>query len=109
MNPSAFTLYSLGTLLSKSGQSVKARAAFERALEVQPDLAEASNDLGALLAQGGDLPAAIERFRGALARDTRLPDALNNLGYALLLTGREDEAARCTRRRSSCSPIFRRP
>ena len=72
-NPSASTLYRLGTLLAKSGQSTKAKAAFERALAMQPDLSEASNDLGALLAQSGDLPAAIERFRAALARTPDYP------------------------------------
>ncbi len=91
-NPNAFTLYRLGTLLAKRGESERARAAFERALALQPDLAEASNDLGALLAQGGELEAGIERFRAALASTPEYPDALNNLGYALLLTGRAPEA-----------------
>jgi Flp pilus assembly protein TadD/peroxiredoxin len=91
-SPSAATLYRLGTLLAKSGEVPRARAAFERALGLQPDLAEANNDLGALLAQGGEIDRAIERFRAALASMPDYPDALNNLGYALLLTGREAEA-----------------
>jgi Tfp pilus assembly protein PilF len=91
-SPSASTLYRLGTLLSKSGEAERARVAFERALALQPDLAEANNDLGALLAQEGKLDAAIERFRAALASTPEYPDALNNLGYALLLTGRDAEA-----------------
>jgi Flp pilus assembly protein TadD len=91
-SPSASTLYRLGTLLAKSGQSAKAKASFERALAMQPDLTEASNDLGALLAQSGDIPGAITRFRAALALTPDYPDALNNLGYALLQTGREAEA-----------------
>ena len=91
-DPNSSTLYRLGTLLMKSGQTEKARAVLEQALAKQPDLAEASNDLGTLLAQGGDLPAAIERFRAALRAAPDYPDALNNLGYALLLLGRESEA-----------------
>jgi Flp pilus assembly protein TadD/peroxiredoxin len=91
-NPGAPTLYRLGTLLARSGETARARTAFERALALQPDLAEANNDLGALLAQGGDLDAAIARFRAALASIPEYPDALNNLGYALLLTGRDGEA-----------------
>ncbi len=90
--PSASTLYRIGTLLMKGGQTAKARAVFERTLAMQPTLAEASNDLGTLLAQDGDIPSAIERFRTALAVAPDYPDALNNLGYALLLTGRESEA-----------------
>ena len=90
--PSASTLYRLGTLFVRGGQPGKAKVAFERALAIQPDLAEASNDLGALLAQSGDLPGAIERFRAALSATPDYPDALNNLGYALLQTGRGPEA-----------------
>jgi Flp pilus assembly protein TadD/peroxiredoxin len=90
--PSASTLYRLGSLLVKTGQAQKAKAAYEQALSLQPDLSEASNDLGTLLAQGGDLPGAIEKFRAALAATPEYPDALNNLGYALLLTGQAAEA-----------------
>jgi Tfp pilus assembly protein PilF/peroxiredoxin len=105
-NPSASTLYRLGTLLAKSGEAGRARAAFERALVMQPDLAEASNDLGALLAQGGDLEAAIERFRAALASTPEYPDALNNLGYALLLSGRDEEARALYEKALALQPDF---
>ena len=105
-NPGASTLYRLGTLLAKSGETARARAAFERALTLQPDLAEANNDLGALLAQGGDLDAAIGRFRAALASTPDYPDALNNLGYALLLTGRDGEARALYERALALQPDF---
>jgi Tfp pilus assembly protein PilF/peroxiredoxin len=105
-NPSAGTLYRLGTLLAKSGERDKARAAFERALAKQPDLAEASNDLGTLLAQGGDLPAAIERFRAALRAAPDYPDALNNLGYAMLLTGSDAEARSLYEKALALQPDF---
>ena len=85
--PNASTLYRLGTLLAKSGEPARARAAYERALALQPDLAEALNDLGALQAQSGDLEGAVARFRAALAATPDYPDALNNLGYALLRDG----------------------
>jgi Flp pilus assembly protein TadD len=91
-NPSATTLYQLGTLLVKSRQPAQARTAFERALALQPDLSESANDLGTVLAQEGDVLAAIEQFRAAIRATPEYPDALNNLGYALLLTGREQEA-----------------
>jgi Tfp pilus assembly protein PilF/peroxiredoxin len=105
-NPSASTLYLLGTLLVKSGEPAKARAAFERALALKPDLSEASNDLGALIAREGDLPAAIERFRAALAAAPDYPDALNNLGYALLLSGRPDEARELYEKALKLQPGF---
>jgi Flp pilus assembly protein TadD/peroxiredoxin len=105
-NPGAPTLYRLGTLLARSGETGRARAAFERALALQPDLAEANNDLGALLAQGGDLDAAISRFRAALASTPEYPDALNNLGYALLLTGRDQEARALYEKALALQPDF---
>jgi Flp pilus assembly protein TadD/peroxiredoxin len=105
-NPGAPTLYRLGTLLVRSGETVRARAAFERALVLQPDLAEANNDLGALLAQSGDLDAAISRFRAALASTPEYPDALNNLGYALLLTGRNAEARALYEKALALQPDF---
>ena len=105
-NPGAPTLYRLGTLLARSGETVRARAAFERALVLQPDLAEANNDLGALLAQQGDLDGAIGRFRAALASTPEYPDALNNLGYAFLLTGRDQDARALYEKALALQPDF---
>jgi Tfp pilus assembly protein PilF/peroxiredoxin len=105
-SPSASTLYRLGTLLARSGDAARARAAYERALALQPDLAEASNDLGALLAQGADIDGAIARFRAALAAAPDYPDALNNLGYALLLTGHEAEARSLYEKALALQPDF---
>jgi Tfp pilus assembly protein PilF len=105
-NPGASTLYRLGTLLVRGGETARARTAFERALALQPDLAEANNDLGALLAQGGDLNAAITRFRAAVASIPDYPDALNNLGYALLLTGRDQEARTLYEKALALQPDF---
>src|SRR5690606_8563550 len=105
-NPSAPTLYRLGTLLVRGGEPVRARAAFERAIAMQPDLAEASNDLGALLAQEGDLDGAIARFRAALEASPDYPDALNNLGYAMLLTGHAEEARVLYERALALQPDF---
>jgi Flp pilus assembly protein TadD len=106
VSPSAFTFYRLGTLLARRGDARQAGAAFERALALQPDLAEASNDLGTLLAQTGQLDAAIERFRQALASMPEYPDALNNLGYALLLTGRDAEARTLYEQALALQPDF---
>ena len=105
-NPGASTLYRLGTLLARSGETDRAREAYERALALQPDLAEASNDLGALLAQAGDLHAAIDRFRAALVSTPDYPDALNNLGYALLLTGNDLEARALYEKALTLQPDF---
>jgi Flp pilus assembly protein TadD len=104
--PSPSVLYRLGSLLAKSGEAARARAAFEGALALDPTLAEAHNDLGTLLAQAGDLPGAIGRFQQALASTPDYPDALNNLGYALLLSGRETEARPLYEKALALQPDF---
>jgi len=105
-SPTAFTLYRLGSLLASRRDNQRARAAFERALTLQPDLAEAHNDLGALLAREGDLDAAIARFRAAIAATPEYPDALNNLGYALLLSGRDADARAMYEKALALQPDF---
>ena len=105
-SPTAASLFRLGNLLVKTGQTAKARVAYERALALQPDLSEASNDLGALLAENGDLEGAIARFRAALGASPDYPDALNNLGYALLLTGHGAEARELYERALKLQPDF---
>lgn len=105
-DPSPSTLYRLGTLLARAGETARARAAYERALALQPDLAEAQNDLGTLLAREGDLGGAIGRFRAALAEAPDYPDALNNLGYALLLQGQDAEARTLYERALALQPDF---
>jgi len=86
-DPSAITFYNLGTLYMKRGQNAEAKAAYERALQLKADYADANNSLGALMAQNGDVPGGIQRFRAALAAKPQFPDAMNNLGYALFQTG----------------------
>jgi tetratricopeptide (TPR) repeat protein len=87
VDPSAITFYNLGTLYMRRGHAAEAKAAYQRALQLQTDYADANNSLGALIAQSGDLPGAIERFRAALAAKPEFPDAMNNLGFALFQTG----------------------
>jgi Flp pilus assembly protein TadD/peroxiredoxin len=105
-SPNASILYRLGNLLLRTGQQDEARVAYERALEIQPDLSEASNDLGTLLAESGDLAGAIERFQAALDATPDYPDALNNLGYALLLSGRGAEARQLYEQALKIQPDF---
>jgi Tfp pilus assembly protein PilF/peroxiredoxin len=105
-DPSALTFYNLGTLYMKGGETNSARTAFERALELQPDYADASNSLGALLAQSGEVPAAIERFRAALQARPDFADALNNLGFALFQTGQPAQAYELYQKALALAPDF---
>jgi len=106
LDPSAITFHNLGTLYMKRGNPLGARAAFERALDLKPDYADASNSLGALLAQSGEVPAAIERFRAALQARPDFADALNNLGFALFQTGQPAQAYELYQKALAVDPDF---
>jgi Tfp pilus assembly protein PilF/peroxiredoxin len=105
-DPSAITFYNLGTLYMKRGKIADARAAFERALQLKADYADANNSLGALMAQNGDVPGAIERFRAALAAKPQFADAMNNLGFALFQTGDAAQARELYEKALALQPQF---
>ena len=105
-DPSAITFHNLGTLYMKAGRSADARAAFERALALKADYADANNSLGALLAQSGDVNGAVERFRAAIASKPDFPDALNNLGFALFQLGQPTEALALYEKALALQPDF---
>ncbi|MEZ4449408.1 MAG: tetratricopeptide repeat protein [Nannocystaceae bacterium] len=69
-----------------------ARAAYERALELDPALAPAYTNLGALLAAQGDLDGARDCFDQALAFDSEQPEARANLASLALQTGDPETA-----------------
>ena len=71
-----------------------ALAAAERALELDPELAEAHSAQGAVLSVMGELSRAEEAFRRALELDPRLFEARYFHARALFQMGRFDEAAR---------------
>ena len=106
VDPSAITFYNLGTLYMKLGQPTAAKRALERALELNPEYADASNTLGALLAQNGDTPGALAHFRRALDAKPDYADALNNLGYTLFQTGQAQQAYEFYRRALELRPDF---
>jgi Tfp pilus assembly protein PilF/peroxiredoxin len=105
-DPSAITFYNLGTLYMKRGKNADAKGAFERALQLKADYADANNSLGALLAQNGDLAGAIEQFRAALAARPQFADAMNNLGYALFQTGDPVQARELYEKALALQPEF---
>ena len=79
--------------LSARGRRDEAIAAFQEALRIDPDYAQAHNNLGALLQLGGRADAALEHYRRAVALRPDNVEAHTNLGQLLSNRGRAAEAA----------------
>jgi Flp pilus assembly protein TadD len=62
------------------------------AIQINPNYAEAQNNLGHALAAEGRLDEAIENYRQAIQINPNYAAALDNLGIALATKGRFDEA-----------------
>ena len=90
--PQAATVLTLlGDALRKRGDDDAARAAYERALRIYPELAAAEVGTARLLAASGDRRGAIQLLE-ALTERVPEPAALTLLGELLALQGRDDEA-----------------
>ena len=87
----------MGLLRGKAGDFENARRAFQRAIELQPNLAEAHYDLGlTLVGESRQVPAwkeALREFEIVLALRPGYPEALNMSGVCLLESGNPAEAA----------------
>ena len=70
-----------------AGDRERAEVAFEHALEMAPDLAEARAGLGVALRAGGRAVQALEQFDAAVAADPDLAEGHAGRGEALLALG----------------------
>jgi predicted O-linked N-acetylglucosamine transferase (SPINDLY family) len=87
--------YNLGVLRSREGPAGTdaALAEFRRAFEIDPNHADAANNLGSALVAKGRREEGLEGFRAALRIAPREPRYLANLARTLVLVGRLDEAS----------------
>ena len=81
-----------GNSLETAGDLSGARRAYERALALRPDFAEAGINLGALYVGEGRLEEAAAAFQKALKADPDRVEAMNNLGLIYREWGRLEEA-----------------
>lgn len=81
-----------GLALFREGKVDEAGAHFLKAVEIQPDLAEAHYSLGLVMLQTGHLDEAIDHLRRALEQQPRYAEAHGNLGDAYSQTGQTSEA-----------------
>jgi tetratricopeptide (TPR) repeat protein len=90
--------------LQRQGDLVEAEAAYGRVLALEPDHAEALNNLGNVLRALKRPDEAVVRLRQALAARPEHPAILSNLGLALGDLRRFAEAAECHRRAIAIDP-----
>lgn len=81
--------------------------AYRKALEADPEHADAHLNLGRLLHERGDLEAAEEHYRRALASDPDFATAAFNLGVALEDLGRRRDAIAAYEEAVRLDPLFR--
>jgi tetratricopeptide (TPR) repeat protein len=93
-----------GTAFARQGRLAEAAAQYQRALALDPGLAEAHNNLGNVRRAQGDLAGAIACFRRALVLRPGFAMAHDNLGVALHDAGRLAEAAASHRRALALQP-----
>lgn len=82
----------MGDAMNRAGRGDVARAAYERALEIDPSYGKAHSGLGALLSIEGDPSAAIEHLERARAEAPDDRPTIAALAQAYTLTGRMEEA-----------------
>jgi Flp pilus assembly protein TadD len=85
----------MGNALKDQGQLAEAAECYRQALRLDPDHADALNNLGVLLMLEGQLAEAVDCFRHALRGNPHHTDAHNNLGAALFQQGHLAEEIEC--------------
>ncbi|HEY4763784.1 MAG TPA: tetratricopeptide repeat protein [Candidatus Sulfotelmatobacter sp.] len=91
--PSAQGNLSLGRALNALGETEAASKTFDRALELNPKLAEAWFEKASIIADHGDWSKAGDLFRYALAASPDYPSAHLGLGEMLLRVGDFEDSA----------------
>ena len=82
----------LGTIANQACRHKTAEEAFQTCVRLDPNYAQAWNNLGNAQAGQGMASAAVESYRRALALTPNYAEALNNLGNALRRIGHIDDA-----------------
>lgn len=90
----AMSWHERGLSLRAVGRNAEAMPALRKAIELDPDLAEAHNNLGGVLLEAGDTASAEREFREAIRIHTEYGDARYNLAMLVGRAGRMDESER---------------
>jgi tetratricopeptide (TPR) repeat protein len=93
LRPENYAVWSnLGVALAAKGQLDEAIACFQKAIALEPELANSHNNLGDALKDKGQVDQAIACYQQALALEPKFARAHYNLGVALAAKRQLDEA-----------------
>ena len=95
-----------GNLMQDLGRLAEAEVCFREAIRLQPQFAQAYNNLGIVFRDQKNAEAAIEAFSHAVSLDNRYFRAYNNLGIALQSVGRLSDAIGCYQRAIELDPNY---
>jgi tetratricopeptide (TPR) repeat protein len=93
-NPSDPLAHHLAVALYHLGRLSQAIKEFQKALALQPGLAEAHNDLGVIFERQGKLQDALQEFREVVKANPNNSEARYNLGLAFASTNNDYQRAR---------------
>ena len=82
----------MGIAFKDQGKLDEAIEAFNKAISLKPEYADAYNNIGIALRDQGKLGEAVDAFNKAISSKPEYADAYNNMGIALKDQGKLDEA-----------------
>jgi tetratricopeptide (TPR) repeat protein len=104
--PNASLENTAGLLLSRAGQTAEAEARLRRAVELNPQFAEAYNNLGSIQASEGRISAAQASFTKAVEIDPQFSEALTNLGSTYAAQNQVQKAMQFYERAIEANPSY---
>ena len=96
----------MGVTLKDQGKLDEAIAAYNKALSIKPDYADAYNNMGNALKDQGKLDEAIAAYNKALSIKPDYAEAYNNMGVTLQEQGKLDEAIAAYNKALSIKPDY---
>ena len=96
----------MGVALQEQGKLEEAIEAYNKALAIKPDYAEAYYNMGNALKEQGKLEEAIEAYNKALAIKPDYAEAYNNMGIALQEQGKLEEAIEAYNKALAIKPDY---
>jgi tetratricopeptide (TPR) repeat protein len=101
---SAAAFYARGAILERYGQSNESRWCWRKCLELDPQIAEAHEQIAFVAMKRGEFEQAVDHLTQACELKPDLPEARLHLGKALLRLGRYEDAVSPLKRQTALQP-----